>query len=446
MSRNAANWLHLERLRPVDDGRIVQNADGEAEFEITVRTPVDMMVRPICCLFQDLKQNGTKFQRYRHRRMQPMPTWLRVIRQKFECRSCGAALYEQMPDISVDRRMTKALEHEVFMSAIKRPFTDAAVFHQLTKATTQRIFLERARERLKDYEIRLPRVLGVDENRILGGDRFICMDIEAGTILDLLEDRSSDMLIQYFGRMPYHFNVEVFVQDMWRGYETVAKTLFPDAKVVIDKFHVVRYVNDAMTDARVAIQKKLKNEDRRWLKGKNKLFLVREHELNDKYPEGFDKLAEACERYPELKAAYVLKEGFYAIYDKPDRQAAEAAFEEWDRTMPKHLARFFRSVSRRVENWKAPIFNYFDARYTNGIVERMNRSLNEIVSRGFGYEFETFRLKAILRFGNVVPLADLAAFDLSAVPEEEWDELLNIAVVGGLDPATLERALKRGHF
>lgn len=89
LSRNAANWLHLERLRPVDDGRIVQNAEGEAEFEITVRTPVDMMVRPICCLFQDLKQNGTKFQRYRHRRMQPMPTWLRVIRQKFECRSCG---------------------------------------------------------------------------------------------------------------------------------------------------------------------------------------------------------------------------------------------------------------------------------------------------------------------------------------------------------------------
>lgn len=61
-------------------------------------------------------------------------------------------------------------------------------------------------------------------------------------------------------------------------------------------------------------------------------------------------------------------------------------------------------------------------------------------------EFETFRLKAILRFGNVVPLADLAAFDLSAVPEEEWDELLNIAVVHGFDPATLERALKRGHF
>jgi len=39
LSRNAANWLHLERLRPVDDGQIVTNDKGEPEFEITVRRP-----------------------------------------------------------------------------------------------------------------------------------------------------------------------------------------------------------------------------------------------------------------------------------------------------------------------------------------------------------------------------------------------------------------------
>ena len=107
LNRHARNWLHLDRLRPVDDGQIVRGDKDVLEFEITVQTPIDLMVLPVCCLAQKLKQNGTKVQRYRHRRMQPMPTYLRVIRQKFECKSCGAALYEKLPDIADKRRMSK---------------------------------------------------------------------------------------------------------------------------------------------------------------------------------------------------------------------------------------------------------------------------------------------------------------------------------------------------
>jgi hypothetical protein len=199
LSTKTANWLHLQRLRPVDDGRM---EDGE--FIIVCRTPDDLVILPerVCCAAPHLKLNGTKTIRVRHRRMQPMPTWLEIKRQRFKCRTCDATSYEVLPDIHEDHAMSRALEQEVFLSTIKRPFDDAAVFHQIKKGTARRIFLENSRERLRDYEISLPRVLGVDENHILGTERFVCMDVEGGKVLDMLDGRSVPMLREYFGRMP----------------------------------------------------------------------------------------------------------------------------------------------------------------------------------------------------------------------------------------------------
>ncbi|MGM5018751.1 ISL3 family transposase [Tardiphaga sp. 367_B4_N1_1] len=444
LSEMTRNWLHLERLRPIDDGRM---EDGK--FIIQCRTPDDLVVLPekVCCAAPLLKRNGTKTVRFRHRRMQPMPTWLEVKRQRFQCRTCLKPVYEELPDIHEGHMMTKALEDEVFKATIKRSFDTAAVFHQIKKGTARRIFLENAQAKLKDYEIVFPRVLGVDENHILGTERFVAMDVEAGTVLDMLDGRSVPMLREYFGRMANHFNVEVFCQDMWTGYATIAAEQFRKAIVVIDKFHVIQYANRAMDEARIHLQSKLTNDDRRWLKGKNRLLLMRHDDLEKaKFPNAFDKVAEICERYPEIKEAYTLKERFFWIYEMEDRAKAEAHFEEWDRTMPTHLARFFRSISRRVRNWHVPIFNYYEARYTSGVVERMNRSINDINSGGFGYDFETLRAKVLLRYGNIIPLGDLVAFSPNGT-EEEMEALLNTPVVrSGFDPATLLRALKRGTF
>lgn len=439
-----ANWLHLERLRPIDDGRV---EDGK--FIITCRTPDDLVVLPevTCCTAPLLKRNGTKTVRFRHRRMQPMETFLEIKRQRFQCRTCLKPVYEELPDVHEGHMMTKTLEREVFLSTVKRSFDDAATFHQIKKGTARRIFLENAERKLKNYEIVFPRVLGVDENHILGTERFVAMDVEKGTVLDMLDGRSVPMLREYFGRMANHFNVEVFCQDMWTGYRTIAQEKFRSAVIVIDKYHVVQYANRAFDACRIHLQSKLTNEDRRWLKGKNRLLMMRHDDLvNAKHSSALDKVADVLQRYPEIKEAYTLKEKFFWIYEMDDRQAAEAFFEEWDRTMPKHLARWFRSISRRVREWHKEIFNYYDARYTSGVVERMNRSINDINSRGFGYDFETLRAKVLLRYGNIIPLGDLIAFHAEGT-EEEIEALMNQAVVQtGFDPATLVRALKRGTF
>ena len=193
-----------------------------------------------CCLAPLLLRNGTKKVRVRDRRIEPAPTWLVIHRQRFRCKSCGGTVYEELPDVDDRHYITRRLKDDLALSATKRTFEDAATFHAVEETLVRRVFKSFAAEKLRDYSFYAPRVFGVDENRILGGDRFVCADIEKGQLLEMLPQRDSETVAAMFERIEDRHDVEVFCQDMWRGYETLAKRYFPKALVVIDKFHVVR--------------------------------------------------------------------------------------------------------------------------------------------------------------------------------------------------------------
>lgn len=439
------SWLRLPHLG-AEEPEVIRGSTGEV-LEVVVRCRTNgkpVFPAAVCCLAPALLRNGTKTIRVRDRRIEPAPTWLLVARQRFRCKSCGATIYEDMPDVDDKHYVTRRLKEDIIKSATKRTFEDAATFHAVEETLVRRIFKAHAATALRDYSFYAPRVFGVDENRILGGDRFVCADIEAGTLLDMLPSRDTASLDPYFEQMTGVHRVEVFCQDMWRGYETIAKRHFPRALVVIDKFHVVRYANDAMDNARKAFQATLTNEERRSLKRLNRMFLARWEGLSD---ERQDRMAGVLAGFPFLSTAYAWKERFFDLYELDDRGAAEKAFFKWVNDMPAEVKPFFRPIVRMVKAWGGPIFNYYEARYTNGLVENLNGRINEINRRGFGYDFETLRAKALLRYGRLVPLGHLVQFSFPfEITPERMNEIVNTPVGRGVDLSTLNRALRDGRF
>lgn len=439
-------WLRLPHLDAEEPEIIRDKAGTIAEVVVRCRTRGNPAL-PVnaCCLAPMLLRNGTKPIRVRDRRIEPAPTWLVISRQRFKCKTCGGTVYEELPDVDDDHYVTRRLKDDLVRSAIKRPFEDAAHFHAVEPTLVRRIFNAYARKRLDGYEFTPPRVFGVDENRILGGDRFVCADIEAGTILDMLPSRDVPALEPIFQRIADHPSVEVFCQDMWRGYETLAKRYLPKALVVIDKFHVVRYANDAMDEARKALSASLTNEERRKLRRQYRIFLSRWDRMSE---ERQDKLAAICREFPFLQAAYTMKERFYDLYEMESRAKAEAAYFKWVDDMPPELRRFFGPVTRLMRHWGNPIFNYYEARYTNGLVENLNGRINEINRRGYGYDFETLRAKALLRYGTLVNQGDLVHFSLpfAKTAEDVRKEVERQIGVRGAKASTLAGALARGTF
>nr|WP_259331099.1 transposase [Acetobacter pasteurianus] len=237
-----------------------------------------------------LLKNGSKTIRYRDRRIEDVPTWLEVQRQRFKCKTCGATIYECLPDLDDKHRITKRLREAVALSAVKRTHQDAATFHAVEETLVSRIFNEYATEKLSGFEVDFPEVLGVDENYILGANRFIHADIETGKILDILPSRDLKTLRNYFQKHTHSSTkTKVFVQDMWSGYRTIHNEFFPDSLLVVDKFHVVRQANVAFENARKAYQAQLGKSGRGSMKRRHRMFLSRWDNMTN---ERQDKIAE----------------------------------------------------------------------------------------------------------------------------------------------------------
>ena len=106
---------------------------------------------------------------------------------------------------------------------------------------------------------------------------FVLNDPIHKKTLDILSDRKKEHLIQYFTHCENRHSVEVVISDMYEPYLLVTKTMFPKAIFVVDRFHYIRYIMDALDKIRIRLQKGFgeKSKEYKILKNKKNVSLIR---------------------------------------------------------------------------------------------------------------------------------------------------------------------------
>lgn len=102
-------------------------------------------------------------------------------------------------------------------------------------------------------------------------------------------------------------------------YREIAETYLPNATIVIDRFHVVRYITWALENVRKRIQKEMHPDKRKYFKRSRRILLCHFEKLSD---ENKDALEIMLQQSPDLAAAYYLKEQFYDVMKSGNRQEA----------------------------------------------------------------------------------------------------------------------------
>lgn len=405
-----ADLLGLDNLRAAPDSDAEPNPYMDNGRQIIRAVSKQTIRTKGCrCLFDDrLLRNGHDTARFRDQEHNDTETWLEVKVQKFRCASCKTVIREDLPDIyKADEKkrghhITKRFMRRLMRDAVRMPFHTAAEVNRVDYSLIYRVFNDGADERLNGYLPTLPPMIGIDENHILKGRRFIITDIETGALLDIQPDRRLKYLDPYLESLPGRENVRIVCQDMWRPYKTVTKRFFPNAVTVIDKFHVVRLANDAVELVRKGLYKYTTSAERKWIKNKNRLFDAR---WNRCKPEIRKQLEDILPRYPRLQSAYFWKEAFYEIYDLNEglgdeaRPAAEAALNKWLDDLPDDMKKPFRKLRTAIGNWRPDIMRYFQYPVTNNGTERTNGLINTLNSTANGMAYETLRKKALMRYG-----------------------------------------------
>jgi transposase len=207
---------------------------------------------------------------------------------------------------------------------------------------------------------------------------------ELGIVLDLLADRLKESLERWFDQRGAEWcaQVEVFCADMWDGYHQAAVAKLPNARQVVDHFHVIKNLSEAVSKTRRTIQKQLGDESKVMLKNARWLLLKNPAHLSDEEKVNLDRILAVS---PELSTCYQLKEDFRQWFNKAQSiETAATALDAWLRRVYDTPYKALHAFADTVTRWRERILNFFDGRYTNAFAEGVNLKIKLILRRGFG--------------------------------------------------------------
>jgi len=330
-------------------------------------------------------------------------TFLHFKRRRFECKTCGVPFTERLPSIEPRRRHTRRFEQFIYRQCLRSSCKGVAQDNWLHQTTVKGIFRRQAKRTVRVKKPTPVRVLGIDEIALKKRHKqyaLVLSDLEQRCVIAVLPERSKEQLEAWLDQLSATERqaIQVVSIDMWEPYRQAIRAKLPQASLVADRFHVMKQLNERLTQMRRAIQKRADKATQQVLKGSRWLLVKNRNELTGTEEAQLQKILAVC---PEMGTLYLLKEEFRTICDKVnDRSRAERFLRAWIWKAEQTGDRFLMKFVKTLRNWWSEILNYFDERVTNGFVEGMNRAIRAIIHRAYGYRnFENFRLQVLAQHG-----------------------------------------------
>jgi len=330
-------------------------------------------------------KNTNKIHDYRTQRIKDISsfgnyTFIHLKKRRYICPFCNKKFYENIPFLPKYQRVTNRLVAYILNSFREvTPIKNLANSANVSPTTAIRIF-----DHVKYSSNTLPQVISIDEFRgNAGGEKFQCIltDPENKKVLDILPNRKTEDLYRYFTKFKDRQSVKYVVIDMSGPYRSLAKTLFPNAQIIADKYHVIRQVAWAFENVRKAEQKKFHEQRRKYFKRSRKLLLKHPDKLTSDEIDQVESMLKISER---LRQAYVLKNEFYKVMRSKNSYEAKKNLARWNMLYYGYNLPEFNDCFKAFTNWQKEILNSFDVPYTNGYTEGVNNKIKVIKRNAYG--------------------------------------------------------------
>lgn len=358
---------------------------------------------PAChhCGSLDVVGHGRNIRRIRDRSC-AYPTVLMWSQRRFRCRDCERTCRERHPEIAARKAVTNRFRKRLFERACREPITQVAGAEAVSPYRVDEAFEHHAVAALEQRDAPRPRVLAIDESAFKKRFRFhtVFSDPERGVVLDLVEGRHKGAVFGGLVRLPddVRHGIESVVIDCHWPFRQALEEALPGARIVADKFHVIRSVDRAAQRVRARFSRRTRRQrvgrdggvsrqhnpafdptvfGARWV------FMKRAGNLSAAETAWMHRVFDSSA--PELAAAWWLKEEFAAIYDERDRDAAERRLDSWIEAVHRVGLEEFINTWRTLQWWRDPILNYFDDRVTNAFAEGITNKIKVMKRVSYGF-------------------------------------------------------------
>lgn len=231
------------------------------------------------------------------------------------------------------------------------------------------------------------------------------IDHDNQRVLEVLEDREKTTVLVYLRRAKEQgllAQVEEVTCDMWDGYVAAAREAFGEGvTITIDRWHVMKNLQECLTKARRELQRQLSDEERQQLKGSRWLWTSNPENLTAEKRQELERLKK---QFPELAKLADQREALRALFE--DRTIADPAkgrerLQAWLEQARALGLTALNKFCTTMTNWLDKIANFFRSRSSNGRTEGFNHGLRTILWRAYGMtNFANFRLRVLHCFGK----------------------------------------------
>jgi transposase len=382
------------------------------------------------CQSEDLRFLGYTYKKIIHSISTHQPCLIRFHQRRYRCKICHKTFSESNPftkpygNLSLYTRV-KILN---YLKSGDHTFTATAEHYNVSVQTVLNLF----DESVEAHRRRLPKVISIDEfyTAKMNKYKYACVlyDFIDHKIIDVLATRRKSYLIDYFSRISLveRAGVEVFIIDMWESYKDAIKLSFPNAKIAVDSFHVIRTLNSAIDRIRIDTMNLYKQnksgpayEDMYYymLKKFSYFFLKGYEDITDKYIKihkinrywhKSDILNYLLSIDETLSSAYRLKERYRefnltATYD----EAADELYILIE-AFRNHSHIQMRTFGQTLMKWETEIINSFmiydDRRISNGPIESTNNKIKTIIKTANGIKkFTRLRNRIMYSINKDIP-------------------------------------------
>ena len=383
------NKNYTAKLLNLEDVMITNVESISGEVHIYLELPRRKHSCPACGALTDRVHD------YRMQIIKDVPlgrtTLLHLHKRRYRC-DCGKRFSEKNNFLPRYYRSTSRLVARIITAFRETvPASKIGAQYHVSGATAMRYF-----KCVSFKPTKLPEVLSIDEFKgNSGGQKYnsIVVDAEKHKVIDILPNRFENDLIRYFSQFQSKTDVKYFVCDMNPHFREVAKTCFPKAAVVADRYHVIRQVYWAMERVRKNEQNKLSERFRKYFKKSRYLLMKPMEKLSD---EEMDRLALMFEIAPRLADAYRLKNEFLKVIRSDSSKTGKSKLVDWLTAVEVMDLPEFDDCTKAYHNWFQEILNFMDVPWSNGFIEGCNNKTKVLKRVCFGMRnFSNFRKRIL---------------------------------------------------
>lgn len=335
------------------------------------------MAHCIHCNGKKLRKKDSFTRMVRHEPVGYRQTLLRFKAYKFYYYDCGRYFNQRFPGIGKHQRATDRFQYQGFhqhtegvsQQSLARDF-------KIGKATIERWYHQRyllANQEIKNQ--RCPQVLGIDEHSFSkkqGYATTFC-NLKKHKIFDIVKGRSASDLSSYLEKLPGKDRVKVICIDLSSSYRHLIQRYFPNAKIVADRFHVIRLMLHQCMQTYQEIDPKMKNQ-----RGLLAALRINPENLNGKY---LKKRDDYLKQHPAINAIYQFKQQLRELLMKKTLQARQCrevipVFLEMITALKQSPFKRLMTLGKTLYQWQEEVVRMWRFRKNNGITEGFHRAFS----------------------------------------------------------------------